>query len=187
MTEDELKRGGGGSGGGDDGDNTVQQADGVYEITANQILMITQDPDKDSPYLDPETPHANDHVITILAAGKLPAFADGKVDIRGSKGVRITTGPAITVPPVPATSDSTDGVEIVASETQNITIQRGLLPTDQKIEMCPGVINIDSGVGPGIISIKSFTSIELSVCDGVSKISLTPAGIILQGPIIMIN
>ena len=182
MASDELKLSGG-SGGGDDGNNTVESAEGVYQIAANQLVLVTKDPEKP----DTDTPHANDHVVTILAAGKLPAFADGRVDIRGSKGDRITTGAAITVPPVPTTSDSTDGVEIVASETQNITIQRGLLPIAQKIEMCPGVINIDSGVGPGIISIKSFTSIELSVCDGVSKISLTPAGIILQGPIIMIN
>jgi hypothetical protein len=182
MAIDELKLGGG-SGGGDDGNNTIQSADGVYEIEANQLMLVTKDPDEP----DLKNPHANDHVITILATGKLPTFDDGKVDIRGGKGVRITTGPPISVPPVPTTSDSTDGVEIVASETQNIVIQRGLLATDQKIELCPGVINIDSGAGPGIISIKSFASIELSICNGTSKISLTPEGIILQGPIIMIN
>jgi hypothetical protein len=177
--EDDILTLGGGSGGGDDGNNTIQSADGVYEIEANQLVLITKDPDEP----DLKNPHANDHVITILAPGKLPTFNDGKVDMRGSKGVRITTGPPVLPPP--ATSDSTDGVEIIVSETQKVVIQRGLLPTDQKIEMSPGVINIDAGMG--ILTIKSFTAIELSVADGLSKISLTPAGIVIKGVLVEIN
>ncbi len=119
-------------------------------------------------------------MITILAAGN--TGTDGKVDVRGSKGVRITAGP----PPLPPTkSDSTDGVEIIVNDTQNIVIQRGILPLQQKIEMCPGVINIDAGMG--IVTIKSEVGIELSVASGLSKISLTPAGIVIQGILVEIN
>ena len=83
-------------------------------------------------------------------------------------------------------SDSTNGVEVIASEMQNITLQRGLIEgVDQKIEMAPGSITVDGGVGP--VTIQSLTEITLQVAGGVSKIMLTPAGIILQGPIIMIN
>ena len=68
MASDELKLGGG-SGGGDDGNNTVESAEGVYQIAANQLVLVTKAPEKP----DTDTPHANDHVVTILAAGKLPA------------------------------------------------------------------------------------------------------------------
>ena len=68
---------------------------------------------------------------------------------------------------------------------QNVTIQRGLLPgVDQKIEMAPGSIIVDGGIGT--VTIKSLTEITLSVA-GVSTITLTPAGIIIQGPLVMIN
>jgi hypothetical protein len=86
----------------------------------------------------------------------------------------------------PTTSSSTDGIEVIASEAQKITIQRGLIPAvDQLIEMDPGSIMIDGGVGT--ITVQSLTEIKLQVAGGVSSITLTPAGIIIQGPIVMIN
>jgi|HubBroStandDraft_4_1064222.scaffolds.fasta_scaffold59198_2 hypothetical protein len=180
MAIDELRLGGG-SGGGDDGNNTIQKADGVYQIAANQVVLFTQDPDEP----DLETPHANDHVITILAAGKLPTFDDGRVDIRGSQGVRITSGPPIG-PPLPTTSQSTNGIEILtSSEAQSILLQQGTTPVSPKIELGLAGITVDGGHCQ--ITIKSLVSISLSVAGGTSQILLTPAGIVIKGPLVQIN
>lgn len=146
--------------------------DGVYALGANRIELMARPP------LPPAPPEPS--VITLLASG---LGIDGKVDVRGSQGVRITSGPPMLPP---TTSDSTNGVEIIASEIQNVTIQRGLIPAvDQKIEMTPGAIMIDGGVGT--ITVQSMTEIKIQVAGGVSSITLTPVGIIIQGPIVMIN
>jgi hypothetical protein len=118
-------------------------------------------------------------VITVLAAGE---GMDGRVEVRGSQGVRITAGP----PPLPSVSaESTDGVEIIVAESQKVTIQRGLLPVDQKIEMTPGGITIDAGTGT--LTLKSLTQITLSVAEGLATITLGPAGIKIQGLLVQIN
>jgi len=96
--------------------------------------------------------------------------------------VCITAGP----PPLPPTaSDSTNGVEIAVGELQNVTLQRGLLPIDQKIEMTPGSITVDAGVGT--VTIQSLTQITLSVAGGLSTITLGPEGITIQGLMVKIN
>lgn len=171
MEEETVNRGAG-SGGGPDTTENSHSFDGTYSISANQLEFLSRPP------MPPAAPGPN--VITILAAG---LGVDGKVDIRGSQGVRVTTGP----PPLPPTaSDSTNGVEVVVSEAQNVTIQRGLLPgVDQKIEMAPGSITIDGGAGT--ITIQSLTEITLSVAGGLASISLTPAGITIQGILVQIN
>jgi len=168
---------GGGSGGGDDdGPNIIKTAECSYQIAANQVVLLTKPPTDPNPGAKPVP-----NVITILAAGN--ELIDGNVDVRGSKGVRITTGPP---PLLPVKSDSTDGVEIIVSETQNVTVQRGLMPTiDQSITMTPGNITIDGGVGT--VTIQSMMEIKLSVAGGVSSITLTPAGVIIKGPLVMIN
>jgi hypothetical protein len=146
--------------------------DGVYALGANRIELMARPPLPPAP-LTPSN-------ITLLASG---LGMDGKVDVRGSMGVRITSGPPMLPP---TTSDSTNGVEIIASELQNVTIQRGLIPVvDQKIEMTPGSIVVDGGAGT--ITIQSLTEIKIQVAGGVSSITLTPVGIIIQGPIVMIN
>lgn len=167
----EDKQQGGGSGGGPDLDQH-QEFMGTFGVAANQVSLVSRPPFPPAP--------AAPYVIKILAPG---AGQDGFVDVRGSKGVRITTGP----PPLPPThSDSTNGMEVEVSEAQNITLKRGLIPmVDQKIEMAPGQITIDAGTGA--IKIQSATNIEISCAMGVASIKLTPAAIILQGPIIMIN
>jgi len=182
MLKDELNLGGG-SGGGDDGNNTVQSTEGVYQIQANQLVLFTQDPEKP----DLENPHANDHIITILATGKLPTFSDGRVDIRGSQGVRITSGPALPGgPPLPTTSESTNGIEILtSSEAQSIILQQGTTPISPKIELGLAGITIDGGHTQVIV--KSAVSISLSVAGGTSQIMLTPTGIMIKGPLVTIN
>lgn len=160
----------------DDGGHKRQDVEGVYEIAANQLLLVTK---------SPLQPSSTDHVITLLAPGTPEsALTDGRIELRGTQGVRVTAGPPMGE--VLATdSKSVQGVEIIVGEEQKVTIQRGLLPVDQKIEMSPGKIEIDAGLGQ--ISIKSLTGIEISVADGVSKISLTPTGVTIQGIFVRIN
>jgi hypothetical protein len=175
MSIDETMLGGG-SGGGDD--DAHKSALGSYEISGNRVVLVTKIP------LDPmATPIPNG--ITLLAGGN--TFLDGKVDVRGSQGVRITSGPpAIPMVSPETTADSTNGVEIIASEAQDVTIQRGMIPmVDQLIQMTPGAIMIDGGAG--MVTIQSLTSVKLQVAGGISSITLTPAGIIIEGPIVMIN
>ena len=101
---------------------------------------------------------------------------DGRVNVRGSQGVRVTAGP----PPLPeTTSDSTNGVEILVGETGNLTLQRGIISdVDQKMEMTPTGVTIDGGVQT--VTIKSMTKIELSVCEGVAKITIDPTGVTID-------
>jgi len=146
--------------------------DGVYALGANRIELMARPP------LPPAPPKPS--VISLVATG---LALDGRVEVRGSQGVRITSGPPMLPP---TTSESTNGVEIIASEAQNVTIQRGLIPmVDQMIQMTPGAIMIDGGVGT--ITVQSMTEIKIQVAGGVSSITLTPVGIIIQGPIVMIN
>ncbi len=108
---------------------------------------------------------------------------DGMVEINGSQGVRITAGPP-SLPPVD--SESTNGVEIVTGETQNVTLQRGLIQgVDQMIQMTPSGITVDAGTMP--VTIQSLTQITLSVAGGVSTITIAPEGITIQGVLVQIN
>ncbi|MBV8416709.1 MAG: hypothetical protein JO251_15995 [Verrucomicrobia bacterium] len=162
---------GAGSGGGPDTTDHIHSFDGIYSIAANQVELLSRPP------LPPGSPSPN--VITILAAGRA---TDGLVNVRGSQGVRITSGPPLLPP---TSSDSTDGVEVIASEAQKITIQRGLLPVDQKIELTPSGITVDAGIGE--VTIQSLTKITLSVAGGLSTITLGPEGVTIQGILVKIN
>jgi len=174
MIPDDIDTGGGSGGG--PAKFKAQSTDGRFSIAGNQIMLMSR------PSLAPVVP--DPFVISLLAIG---TGLDGNVNVRGSQGVRITSGPpAVPMVSPDTSSDSTQGIELIASEMQNITLQRGLIDgVDQKIEMTPGNITVDGGVGP--VTIQSLTEITFQVAGGVSKITLTPAGIILQGPIIMIN
>jgi hypothetical protein len=165
---------GGGAGGGtgmDDSGNNLQSANATYQIAGNQVVLLSRKslpPDKAGP-----------SVITILAAGGLPTFADdGKVDVRGAKGVRITAGPpAIPMVSPPVTADTTNGVEIMVGETQYVTIHRGISALNQKIEMFPNGIMIDAGIS-GILQLKA----------GASSITISAEGITITGmPLVEIN
>ena len=119
-------------------------------------------------------------VISMLADDN---GSKGKIEIRGSKSVRITSGPP---GPLPMSSDDTDGVDVIAGESQKVTIKRGLIDgVDQKIVMEQGSITIDAGSGS--ITIQSLTEITLSVAGGTSTIRLTASGIVIQGILVQIN
>jgi len=150
--------------------------DGTYGIAANRVEFTTR------PAIPPAIP--TDYVISLLSAG---LGVNGRVEIGGSQGVRVTAGPPMLPP---AASEATNGVEVVAGEMQEINIQRGLIPgVDQQILMTPGSpagsIIIDGGAGP--VMIKSLTSITLQVAEGLSSISLTPTGIVIEGLLVSIN
>jgi len=170
---------GGGTGGGtgmDDDGNNLQSAKSTYQIAGNQVVLLSRKP------APPDK--AGSSVITILAGGGLPTFDDdGKVDVRGSKGVRITAGPPTMLAPLtspPVTDPKTDGVEIIVSEGQSITIQRGCFPGGliQKIELTPDKITLDAGLD-GSVTIKA----------GVNSITVDAmTGITIQGlPFVKIN
>ncbi len=168
---------GGGSGGGpavpgpEDGGQS-RYYDGTYAIAANNLQLTTR------PAIPPAIPDA--YVISLLSMG---LGMNGRVEVGASQGVRVTAGPPMMPP---ASSESTNGVEVMVGETQEITIQRGLIPgVDQQILMAPGSIMVDGGVGA--ITIKSLTNITLQVAGGLSSITMTPAGIIIQGILVAIN
>jgi hypothetical protein len=165
LSETEIISGGSGGGTGmDESGNILQSADSAYQIAGNQVVLLSR---KALP-LGAAGPSAKPgpSVITILAAGSMPTFADdGKVDVRGAKGVRITAGPPLLIPlgTSPAVADpSTDGVEIMVAERQNITLQCGVQtppPSQsffQKIEMTQDGITLQSGASP-----TSFSKIEM--------------------------
>src|SRR5580698_2051743 len=103
MEEDENLSGG--SGGADcteenKGDQAIS-VDGTYSIRANQVALTSW---KNIP------PSAdNESRIMLLAMGGLTGefIDDGTVDVRGCKGVRITSGPLLPVVNPIMSADST--------------------------------------------------------------------------------
>jgi hypothetical protein len=179
MEENDINPGGGSGGaapgGGDDaatkGHRTVT-SDGTHETRANQISLVSW---KNIP------PGAdNESRIGLLAMGGLEGafMEDGTVDIRGCKGVRITSGPLIPVINPDMSVASTDGIEIETGESQSITIKRGQLPEiDQFITMTPSGITINAGLA-GTLTLNA----------GLSQIVIGPTGITIIGlPLVQIN
>jgi hypothetical protein len=179
MASGEENLGGGTGGGADDSGNVLLSANGAYQIAGNQVVLLSRPPVPDLPAMQ------GSNVILILAAGH---GTDGDVDIRGSKGVRVTAGPPLN--PV-TSSDSTNGVEVIVGETQTITIQRGVLPNAQQIEQTPGGTKIRCGLLPtaqlieltpagitvdgelGKVTIQSFTEIDVQGQGPLAKITLS--------------
>lgn len=173
MTQDQRALGGG-SGGGDDRRDEARTFDGSYTVVANQLEFVSR---------APVPPTSSDSCEITLLSSDITEMK-GTVNLRGMGGVRITAGP----PPLPATSsDSTQGVEIEVGEIQNVTIKRGLVDgVDQTIQMTPSGITVDGGMMP--VTIQSMTQITLSVCGGLSSITLGPDGVTIVGlPMVKIN
>ena len=70
-------------------------------------------------------------------------------------------------------------VDVVAGQLGSINLERGLMPTDQRIEMTPAGIKINAGTMP--VEIESLTGITLSVAGGMTKIRLGPEGVTIEG------
>lgn len=180
MTSDTDNPNGGGSGG-----ETAPRAitthpqfvDGRHSIAANQIELLSRDPVPGAGV----TPHKC--VITLLAANN-PAGLEGQVDIRGAKGVRVTTGPAAVPGLSPSVSgESTDGVEIVVSPAQSIKIHRGLAPeVSQVIELTPTGILIDAGLNGTLTLSAGLNSIVIDPTQGITIVGLPYVQINPLGP-----
>jgi hypothetical protein len=172
---------GGGSGGGtgmDDGNN-LQSATCTYQIAGNQVVLLSRK------QLPPAKPGPSR--IVILAAGTLPTCSDdGQVEVRGAIGVRITAGPSAL--PIPGLgpdieSASTNGVEIMVGEQQKVTIQRGLTPLAQKIEMTSDGITLQCGstpASPSIAITPDGITLQCGTTPVSPKIEMTAEGIILS-------
>jgi hypothetical protein len=174
MEEDENL--GGGSGGADcaeenKGDQAIS-VDGTYSIRANQVALTSWK------NLPPSADNASR--IMLLAMGGLAGLFedDGTVDVRGCKGVRITSGSLIPILNPIMSAKTTDGIEIETGVGQNVTIKRGTIPfLNQSISMTPNGITIDAGITG-----------TLTLCAGTSQITIGPSGITIIGlPIVQIN
>jgi hypothetical protein len=162
---------GGGTGGGPEGGGHAESIEGTFDLAANRINLCARPP------LPPAVPAKC--VVTILSTG---TGADGLVDVRGSQGVRVTAGPP---PALPTDSSAANGVEVVVGQTGCLTLQRGLLPSDQKVELTPTGITIDAGAMG--VTIKSLSSIELSVAGGLTKLRLGPEGVTVEAVTIKLS
>lgn len=174
MEENDINPGGGSGGGDDPGTkgHRMVTSEGTHETRANQISLVSWKNIPPGP--------DNQSRIGLLAMGGLEgAFIDdGTVDIRGCKGVRITSGPLIPVINPEMSVASTDGIEIETGESQSITIKRGQLPEiDQYITMTPTGITINAGLA-GTLTLNA----------GLSQIVIGPTGITIIGlPLVQIN
>jgi hypothetical protein len=160
---------GGGSGGGPEAGQHEETHEGTYSVSASQISLLA------NPSVSPLLP--GEPVISILAAATL-GLPVGRVDVRAGQGVRLAAGPAPPAGP-PGSDGSTSGVEVATGALESIKLERGLLPTDQKIEMTPTGIRINAGSMP--VEIESLTGITLSVAGGVAKIHIGPEGVSIEG------
>jgi hypothetical protein len=160
---------GGGSGGGPEGGHHEESHEGPYAITASHISLLANPA---APPLLPEEP------VVSIGAGAPFGLPVGRVEVRAGQGVRLVAGPAPPVGP-PGSSSSTRGVEVATGNLESIKLERGLLLTDQKIEMTPTGIKIDAGTMP--VTIESLTGITLSVAGGVAKIKIGPEGVTIEG------
>ena len=127
-TEDEWV---GGGSGGDAGltsqGHVTKSAEGIYQIGANQVVLVSREradvtPSGATPPPAVKLTNGNSKIILLAAGTSTGKFIDdGGVDIRGCKGVRITSGPGVIPDPtsVPTVSDpSTNGVEIFTAQYQ---------------------------------------------------------------------
>lgn len=173
---------GGGSGGGPDGDRDHSVA-GAYVVAANSVELFSRVPQAADPAsLVPPAPST----IILHAAGETPVGVGpgGTVNLRGNQGVRITAGPPLG-PLLPTVSDSTDGVEVAVAPEQSISVQQGLETVGPSIKMAAEGLTIDGGMAP--VTIQSMTSITIQVAGGVASITLSPAGIVIQGLLVSVN
>jgi hypothetical protein len=161
---------GGGSGGGTDQGGKYQAFDATYGIAATKIAFVSR----------MATPPADsaDYAVSLVAAGD---GTDGKIELMGTQGVRITSSAG----DIKGSAEETFGVEILVDDDnlKNIRIQRGLMPDRQKIIMAPGEFVVDCGTST--VTVRSLEELKLQV--GPNSITLTPEGITITGLVVNIN
>jgi hypothetical protein len=168
--EETLGAGSGGDGG--DG-NVCHYNDQTFCVSSNDVSLLAGYGDDKHLF----------GTIDLLACGGMDA-PQGTVSVRGDQGVRITSGP-YNAPE--AGNKQINGLEMQTGDQQAILIARGLdgNPMQGRLSFNPDGIGINAQQGG--VWIKSLTQIKLMVAGGTSSITLTPTGIVMQGPLIKIN
>jgi hypothetical protein len=159
-------------------------SDGAKFISAEKTLILGGN--HVAIQADTPTPPASADAPLVTVLSSDITCQQGRVEVHAPQSVRITTTGGIPGL-IPMHSDSTNGIEICAGDPQTVLITRGSdeNPMQGRIAMNLDGIGIN-GTGGGVW-IKSLTSIKLAVAGGTSSITLTPAGIVMQGPLITIN
>jgi hypothetical protein len=168
LGEDFMGAGSGGDGG---SGSRFQHYDGWYSVAAGGISMC-----------------ATGGVGTQARSPVLQLFAgstdacDGQVVVRGSQGVRVTSGQD----GLPSKNDEIDGIEIQCTDPQRIKIMRGTDPdgTGEHIYLSSGLVSVLSGTGKITMDGDEIT---LTAGAGNSLISMTSEGITIKGLITYIN
>jgi hypothetical protein len=192
IDDDNVGGGSGGDAGMTKKGHVTKSAKGAYQIGGNQVVLVSRARVETDPPTDPKfkTDPGPSKIILLATGTATKGFIDdGTVEVRGVKGVSVTSGP-IELPQLspPVSSDDIDGIELVASEKQSIKLHRGLIDgTDQKIEMTPlpppGAILIDGGKGP--VTVQSAIMITLQV--GESSIIITPESIVINSKLVSVT
>jgi hypothetical protein len=130
-----------------------------------------------------ETP--GPYEIEMLAADS--GGDNGRIAMRGSQSVRITSGVPESSGGPAISSKSTNGVTVRAGDGQKIVLAQG----DGDLLSNLVILNTDEDEGMLIRTLKKITinavaGIELSV-GATTSIKLTPSGIVMKGPMIRIN
>ncbi|HEV1286368.1 MAG TPA: hypothetical protein VNU44_13700 [Bryobacteraceae bacterium] len=161
-----------GAGSGGDLTAIATMHEGWYSEGAN-VMTLTAQKHEGSPLIP----------VLSLLAGSDDSTQNGRVEVHGSQGVRITTGP----PKMPsASSTATNGVEIYTGDANNIRLRRGFTAESmQSLYMTQHGITMEAGNGDEGILIESDVNLTLQV--GPSSIIMTPAGITIKGLMVHIN
>ncbi len=159
--------------GGDEGDGFKSDyCEGRHMIGGAEVFVTA---------LGSDGPDGVAPLISILAATSDP---DGKVDVHGSAGVRITSGP----PSQPKSHNpDIDGLEVQTGDSQCIHFMRGMEENPLHGSMSFDNQGIGINGNQGGVWLKSYTKVKLMVLGGTSYIELTPSGIVMKGPLIQIN
>jgi hypothetical protein len=163
-----------GAGSGGDGDgNVCHYNDQTFMVSSNDVMFSAT-------YLNDQKPFGT---IDLLACGGM-ASPQGTVNVRGDQGVRISSGPYNQPPSV---NKDISGLEMQCGDQQTIQLSRGQDGNPMQGRITFNVDGIGINAQQGGVWIKSLTQIKLMVAGGTSSITLTPSGIVMQGPMININ
>jgi hypothetical protein len=169
-----------GAGSGGDPATPTDKAGGSKSVSTQKDLWLVGNEIHLQTSTSAETP--GPYVIELLAVDE--GDDNGRIAMRGSQSVRITSGVPQGSGGPPVFNKASNGIDIFAGDGQDIYIGRGV-PEQQVIQMSENMMVVDGGSGP--LFLNSDAAITLPVAGGTSSIKLTPAGVVLKGPLIRIN
>jgi hypothetical protein len=147
----------------------------VYVVGNAVHLQTCSSADNPGPYL-----------IEMLAMDS--GDDNGRIEMRGSTSVRITSGVPEGSGGPKISNKATNGIVVRAGDGQVVAVSQGCDDNPGNLVL----LNHPSTEGILIktetkITLYADAGIELSVAGGTSSITLTPSGIVMKGPIIRIN